>query len=132
MDHRVKRAFVESHVDRVGAYIFHVAHIRPAPFDSLLLRMARPHKLQGGVREVEAELVGVAAGGQVGGNSLGGSAHRGGRSQVACEELYAISCAQVDDFGLFLWRFCREQVLFEEGLQRPVAAEPLVRGICSV
>jgi len=45
---------------------------------------------------------------------------------------YTVSGAQVDDPGLRLWRFCREQVLFEERLESFVASEPFVGGVLSV
>ena len=45
VDHRVERAFVESHVDRVGSHLLHVADVRPAPFDALLFRVPRSHEV---------------------------------------------------------------------------------------
>ena len=111
MDHRVERAFVESHVDRVGGYVFHVADVCPAPFDSLLFRVTASHKLQRCVGEVQAELVLVAARGEVGRNGLvgaGGSAHGCTVSRSASMCSYAIAGAQVDDLGLLLRGFRSE------------------------
>lgn len=71
MNHGVEGALVESHINRCrGNRLFQGSDVRPAPFDSLLLRMSRSHQLESRVGEVETELVVVASGGEVGGNSL--------------------------------------------------------------
>jgi hypothetical protein len=139
MDHGVEGAFVESHVDRARRdRLFQRADVRPAPFDPLLFGVPRAHQLESRVGEVQAQLVGVAAGGEVGGDGLLHwlvvSASVGGRRYaVGGRHSYAVSGAQVDNSRLgVLGRFGREQVLFEEGLEGFVASEPFVGGILSV